>query len=112
MPIYEYRCLKCGKIFTEIQGIREDPLRVHESCGGELERLISGGRLMMTERKSGNPVDEDFGPMPGGGFGDGFGPGMGDGFGMDGMDEGFGGPPGDEFGGMGMEDFDPGDDVS
>lgn len=108
MPTYEYKCHKCGKVFTEIQGIREDPLRIHESCGGELERLISGGRLMMTERKSGNPPDDEFGPMPGGGFGDEFGPGMDDGFGMD---NGFGGPPGDEFGGMGMDDFDAGGEV-
>ncbi len=84
MPIYEYKCHKCGKIFTEIQGIKEDPLKIHEGCGGELERLISGGRLMLTDRKSGR-ADEDLGDMPGM-------PPMGDDFG----DEDYGA---DEYGG-------------
>ena len=41
MPIYEYRCHSCGKIFEYMQRITEEPIRVCEACGGELERLIS-----------------------------------------------------------------------
>jgi putative FmdB family regulatory protein len=42
MPIYEYRCAKCGKIFEAMHGITDnDKLTIHEDCGGDLERLIS-----------------------------------------------------------------------
>jgi len=96
MPTYEYKCRACGKIFTEIQGIREEPLKIHEGCGGELERLISGGRLMLTDRKGGR-ADDDLGDMPDM-------PPMGDDFG----DEDYGGDEdlgGGEFGGGEDEEF-------
>ena len=42
MPIYEYKCDSCGKIFTKIQKFADEPLTVHEECGsGPVERLIS-----------------------------------------------------------------------
>jgi putative FmdB family regulatory protein len=41
MPIYEYRCDKCGKTFETIQKFADAPLEVHEDCGGHVERLIS-----------------------------------------------------------------------
>ena len=41
MPIYEYACQKCGEEFEVQQRITEDPLTAHESCGGEVKRLIS-----------------------------------------------------------------------
>ena len=42
MPIYEYKCESCGKIFTKIQKFADDPLTSHEECGsGPVERLIS-----------------------------------------------------------------------
>jgi putative FmdB family regulatory protein len=41
MPIYEYRCEKCGKVFEVLQRFSDAPLKVHEACGGELEKLIS-----------------------------------------------------------------------
>jgi putative FmdB family regulatory protein len=41
MPIYEYRCEKCGKVFEVLQRFSDDPLKVHEGCGGEVEKLIS-----------------------------------------------------------------------
>jgi putative FmdB family regulatory protein len=41
MPIYEYRCHQCGKTFERIQKFSDQPLTVHEDCGGEVERLIS-----------------------------------------------------------------------
>ena len=41
MPIYEYRCEKCGKTFEVLQRFSDDPLKVHEGCGGEVEKLIS-----------------------------------------------------------------------
>ena len=41
MPLYEYRCAKCGKILEVIQGFSDAPLRKHEECGGRLDKLIS-----------------------------------------------------------------------
>jgi putative FmdB family regulatory protein len=41
MPVYEYKCAKCGKHFDFRQKFSDEPLTVHEDCGGELEKLIS-----------------------------------------------------------------------
>ena len=41
MPIYEYRCSKCGDVFEVRQKFADAPLTVHEGCGGTVERLIS-----------------------------------------------------------------------
>jgi len=41
MPLYEYRCHKCGKVFETIQKFSDAPVTVHEECGGEVERLLS-----------------------------------------------------------------------
>jgi len=100
MPTYEYRCLGCGKTFSVVQGIRDDKLTVHEGCGGELERLISGGRLMLTDRKGGRPDDAEFAAGPGEWEDDPYGDDMGGMGGMGGM-AGMGGLGGMMGGGMG-----------
>ena len=42
MPIYEYRCKKCGQVFEYMQRMSDPPKRTCEACGGRsLERLIS-----------------------------------------------------------------------
>jgi putative FmdB family regulatory protein len=41
MPIYEYRCHECGKTFEVRQNFSDEPLILHEGCGGSLEKLIS-----------------------------------------------------------------------
>ncbi len=41
MPIYEYRCAKCGKVFEVLQRFSDAPLTVHEEDGGAVEKLIS-----------------------------------------------------------------------
>jgi len=41
MPLYDYRCHKCGETFEVRQKFADEPLTEHEGCGGELERLIS-----------------------------------------------------------------------
>lgn len=47
MPVYEYRCPKCGENFELVQKITEEPVKLcpREGCGGEPGRLIprSGG---------------------------------------------------------------------
>jgi putative FmdB family regulatory protein len=41
MPIYEYRCRKCGQIIEVMQSIHDRPLRKCRSCSGSLEKMIS-----------------------------------------------------------------------
>ncbi|MCX6620237.1 MAG: zinc ribbon domain-containing protein [Acidobacteria bacterium] len=41
MPMYEYKCAQCGGVFELIQKFADEPLKVHEGCGGAVERLIS-----------------------------------------------------------------------
>ena len=41
MPLYEYRCTKCGTHFERIQKFSDAPLTKCEKCGGKLERLLS-----------------------------------------------------------------------
>ena len=41
MPLYEYQCKKCGKVFEAMQKFSDEPLKKHEKCGGKLEKLMS-----------------------------------------------------------------------
>lgn len=41
MPLYEYQCSKCDKIFEVRQKFSDPPVTVHEGCGGSVERLLS-----------------------------------------------------------------------
>ena len=41
MPLYEYRCQKCGTHFEKIQKFSDPPFSVCERCRGKLERLLS-----------------------------------------------------------------------
>ena len=45
MPLYEYKCERCGKVFEIIQKFSDEPLKVHENCGGAVNRLISSPAL-------------------------------------------------------------------
>jgi len=45
MPLYEYKCDKCGAVFEVMQKFSDEPLRVHDQCGGMVERLISAPAL-------------------------------------------------------------------
>ena len=41
MPLYEYKCEGCGETFEVIQKFSDEPLTVHEKCGGAVHRLLS-----------------------------------------------------------------------
>ena len=41
MPIYEYKCEGCGEVFEVIQKFADEPVTVHEKCGGHVHRLMS-----------------------------------------------------------------------
>lgn len=45
MPLYEYKCQSCGETFEVIQKFSDAPLKVHDKCGGPVERLISRSAL-------------------------------------------------------------------
>ncbi|NLM26354.1 MAG: zinc ribbon domain-containing protein [Firmicutes bacterium] len=40
MPIYDYRCTKCGD-FEYSQSIKAEPLTACPKCGNQVKRLIS-----------------------------------------------------------------------
>ena len=41
MPIYEYKCTKCGLFKEEFQNINDDPLVECSECSGHLVLLLS-----------------------------------------------------------------------
>lgn len=41
MPIYEYKCLGCGKHVEKIQKVSDEPLKTCEECGGQLAKQWS-----------------------------------------------------------------------
>jgi putative FmdB family regulatory protein len=41
MPIYEYQCSDCGKVFEVFQKIADPPLQECRICKGRLQKLIS-----------------------------------------------------------------------
>ncbi len=41
MPIYEYKCEGCGETFEVIQKFADEPVAVHDKCGGHVHRLMS-----------------------------------------------------------------------
>jgi putative FmdB family regulatory protein len=45
VPLYEYKCDNCGEVFEVIQKFSDEPLEVHEKCGGPVHRLISTSAL-------------------------------------------------------------------
>lgn len=45
MPLYEYKCAKCGDVFELIQKFSDEPLHEHPGCGGAVEKLVSVSAL-------------------------------------------------------------------
>jgi len=45
MPLYEYKCAKCGEVFELIQKFSDEPLHEHPGCGGAVEKLVSVSAL-------------------------------------------------------------------
>lgn len=41
MPIYEYKCERCEKVFEVRQKFSDEPLTTHDECGGAVHRLLS-----------------------------------------------------------------------
>ena len=47
MPTYRYRCSTCGDEHEVWQSFSEDPLTVHEGCGGELRKVLSPAGIVL-----------------------------------------------------------------
>ena len=45
MPLYEYKCDRCGGVFEVIEKFSATPLQEHAGCGGHVERLLSAPAL-------------------------------------------------------------------
>ncbi|HEY6347517.1 MAG TPA: zinc ribbon domain-containing protein [Bryobacteraceae bacterium] len=65
MPLYEYRCSKCDRVFEVLQKFSDAPLELHGDCGGPVERLISapsfrfkGSGWYITDYKNAAPKAE------------------------------------------------------
>jgi putative FmdB family regulatory protein len=41
MPIYEYKCQKCGRQFEAFQGITDPELKSCKFCKGKVHKLVS-----------------------------------------------------------------------
>lgn len=45
MPLYEYKCLRCGTTFEIIQRFNDEPVKRCINCGGPVQKLISPSTL-------------------------------------------------------------------
>ena len=64
MPLYEYKCLKCGKRVEKIEKVAPPHLKKCPTCGGAVERLMSAPAIQF--KGSGWYVN-DYGKSSGGG---------------------------------------------
>ena len=46
MPIYEYKCTKCGHVFEVMVGFSANGTRKCERCGAPTKRLISAPQVV------------------------------------------------------------------
>jgi putative FmdB family regulatory protein len=46
MPLYQYKCEKCGNLFEVMQKFSDEPVKTHENCGGSVHRLLSAPALL------------------------------------------------------------------
>jgi len=65
MPIYEYRCSKCGRTFEALQAISAEPLKKCIYCRGKAKKIVSlssfhfkGSGWYITDYKKKGPAEE------------------------------------------------------
>jgi putative FmdB family regulatory protein len=61
MPTYEYSCKKCGQTLEVFQSFSDKPLRKHQECGGDLQKVFhargvvfKGSGFYSTDSRSGS----------------------------------------------------------
>ena len=47
MPMYEYQCQKCGLHFDVEQRMIDDPIKIHEGCGGDVVKVFSSAGIVL-----------------------------------------------------------------
>ena len=47
MPVYEYECTACDKVFEVQQRMTDDPLTTCPECEGDLKKLISASSFQL-----------------------------------------------------------------
>ena len=45
MPLYEYKCTKCGSVFEVLQKVTDPPLKKCIRCQGSVKKLLSPSAL-------------------------------------------------------------------
>ena len=65
MPTYQYLCTECGGQLEAVQKFTDDPLTVHEDCGGRLRKVFSpvgivfkGSGFYRTDSRKGSTASE------------------------------------------------------
>ena len=65
MPTYQYRCTECGGELEAVQKFTDDPLTVHDDCGGRLRKVFSpvgivfkGSGFYRTDSRKGSTASE------------------------------------------------------
>jgi putative FmdB family regulatory protein len=65
VPTYQYRCTECGGELEAVQKFTDDPLTVHEDCGGRLRKVFSpvgivfkGSGFYRTDSRKGSTASE------------------------------------------------------
>lgn len=65
MPTYEYVCKNCGESFDVHQSFSDKPLKKHDACGGELQKVFhargivfKGGGFYATDSKAPTKSDK------------------------------------------------------
>ena len=57
MPMYEYKCERCGFNFERLQKMSEEPIKICPKCGGKVNRLI-GSNINIIFKGSGFYVND------------------------------------------------------
>jgi len=47
LPIYEYRCKQCERVFDILQKLNSDPVKECVHCSGPVEKLISASSFQL-----------------------------------------------------------------
>ena len=68
MPLYEYKCLKCGRNTEKIENVSGPHLKKCPHCGGKVESVITAPSFQF--KGAGWYVTDYGGKKPGGGDGD------------------------------------------
>jgi len=48
MPVYEYQCIKCNKIFEKFQNIKNIKKTITCECGSTAKKIISNTSFVLT----------------------------------------------------------------